>query len=175
MNIKTSSTHKGVTEGGKKKHDTHVKSLKETLKSYNTNPFDNEPVKVLTTGVEAEINMVNGLLEALNIGNKRFLEFVNNCFIKKTRSMFLPITKLNLESGIKKRKRKARAVEILKEDVQAFLVGKSVSLDEALRYPITSVSLSLAYPDGHLRQGNKSNLRNVIIKDSTESLSEYPA
>ena len=119
--------------------------------------------------------MVNGLLEALNIGKKKFLEFVNNSFIKKTRSIFLPITKLNLESGIKKRKRKARAVEILK-DVQAFglLVEKSVSLDEALRYPIISVPLSLTYPDGHLRQGNKSNLRNVIIKDSTESLSEYP-
>ena len=38
-----------------------------------------------------------------------------------------------------------------------------------------SVPLSLAYPDGHLRQSNQSNLRNVIIKDSTESLSEYPA
>ena len=92
LNIKTSSTHKEVTEGGKKKHDTHVKSLKETI---NTNPFDNGPVKVLTTGVEAEVNMVNGLLEPPNMGNKKFLEFVNNCFIKKTRSIFFPLTKLN--------------------------------------------------------------------------------
>ena len=56
---------------------------------------------------------------------------------------------------------------------------KSESLEEALSYPITSIPLpvtsiplSLAYPGGHLRQGNKSNLRNQIITDSPLPLSE---
>ena len=70
------------------------------------------------------------------------------------------IQKVNLDTGIKRRKQAARAIAVLKEDIQAFglLVEKSLSLEETLQYPITSVPLSLAYPDGHLRQGNKSNL-----------------
>ena len=43
---------------------------------------------------------------------------------------------------------------------------------KALQYPIISIPLNVAYPDGHLRQGNKSNLRSQIIADSPLSLSE---
>ena len=75
---------------------------------------------------------------------------------------------------MKKLKKTPRAISVLKEDVQAFglLVEKAVSLQEAFCYPITSIPLSLAYPEGTLRQENKSNLRNQIIQDCPSSQSE---
>ena len=51
---------------------------------------------------------------------------------------------------------------------------KAISLEEAFSYPITSLPLSIAHPDGTVRQGNKSNFRNQLIKDCLSSKSEIP-
>ena len=172
LNMKTSSTHKELTEGGKKKHEKHVNSLKETLISYQIDPFDDGPAKVLTTGVEVDCKVIDGLIDAPNKGNEHYLKFVNDCLVTRKKSIFAPISKLSIDTGFKKKKLTKRAVEVLKEDLQAFVLiaEKSISLLEGLRYPITSVPLSLAHPDGHLRQSNKSNSRNRIITEAPESL-----
>ena len=59
-------------------------------------------------------------------------------------------------------------MEVLKEDCQAFgtIVAKSLSLKEAFCYPITSISLSVASPDGVLRQSEKASFRNFLIEKS---------
>ena len=41
------------------------------------------------------------------------------------------------------------------------LFEKVISLQNAFVYPITSVMPSLAFPDGNLKQSNKSNLRTL--------------
>ena len=51
----------------------------------------------------------------------------------------------------------------MKEDSQAFGV---MNLEEAFRYPVTSVSLSLAFPDLTLRQNAKDHFRNYLIDGS---------
>ena len=57
-----------------------------------------------------------------------------------------------------------KAVTILKEHCQAFgvIVPKSLSLSEAFQYPITSLPLSIANPDGELRQADKASFRNFL-------------
>ena len=64
----------------------------------------------------------------------------------------------------------------MKEDRQAFgiLVAKSVSLEEAFKFPITSVPLAAANPDSTLRQGDKASLRNIIIENSSSSSKVIP-
>ena len=50
LGCKTSSIHKELTEGGKQIHQQHVNALKEQLNSYETNPFQDGPARVISTG-----------------------------------------------------------------------------------------------------------------------------
>ena len=87
VNIKTSSTHKELTDGAKKRHKENVTFLKDALKSYNTNPFDEGPAKAFTTGVELNSKVIKGLLKAPTLGNEKFLEPVNSRLIEQTKSI----------------------------------------------------------------------------------------
>ena len=63
----------------KKRHKENVTSLKDALKSYNTNPFDE--AKAFTTGVELNskvIKSLESLLKAPTLGYDKFLEFINS-------------------------------------------------------------------------------------------------
>ena len=54
----------------------------------------------------------------------------------------------------------------MEEDRQAFgvmLRAGEVNLAEAFRHPVTSVPLSLAFPDSTLRQNPKHNIRYYLI------------
>ena len=53
---------------------------------------------------------------------------------------------------------------MLKEDCQAFglIVSKSISNAEAFSHCITSYPLSVATPDGELRQSDKASFRNYL-------------
>ena len=119
INIKTSSTHKELTDRAKKNdHKENVTFLKDALKSYNTNPFDEGPAKGFTTGVELNSKVIKGLLKAPTLGYDKFLCFVNSRLIEQTKSMYATIK---------------RQVE------------NAVRLEEAFSYPITSLPLSIAH------------------------------
>jgi len=64
----------------------------------------------------------------------------------------------------------------LREDCQAFglIVDKSVTLEVAFEFPITSVPLSISTPDGELRQSEKASLRIYIIQVSDSLVTEAP-
>ncbi len=68
-----------------------------------------------------------------------------------------------LHTGITKKKPPIKAVSVLKKDCQAFglILAKAISLEDAFCFPITSVPLALATPDGSLRQSDKASLRNL--------------
>ena len=53
----------------------------------------------------------------------------------------------------------------MKEDKQTFrvMLGKEMDLEEAFRYPVTTVPLSLAFPDSTLRKIPKHYIRNYLI------------
>ena len=82
--------------------------------------------------------------------------------VEQSVSFVQPITRLNIDTGVKKTKKQPRTISILKEDTQAFgvICAKAVSLEEASDFPITSIPFSLAYPEGSLRQSDKSHFRN---------------
>ena len=64
----------------------------------------------------------------------------------------------------------------MKEDRQAFgiLVAKSVNINEAFKFPIISLPLAVANPDGSLRQGDRASLRNLLIENSSSSSTVIP-
>ena len=67
----------------------------------------------------------------------------------------------------KNEKGNAKAIQALKEDRQAFgliLSQTNVSIELALKHPLTKYPLSIASTDGLLRQSNtKSTLRHFLI------------
>ena len=176
LRIKTSSTHKELTDSGKSNHNKNVNSLKEKLRSYKADPFSDGPAKVICTGTEVDAKFIDDVLNAPSIGNERFKEFMKNRLVDGKESFFSPIKKLKLQTGIEKPKKTPKAVSILKEDRQAFglLVSKAASIEEAFAFPITTIPLSLTTPDGALRQGDKAVLRNFMIKESNSLVKTPP-
>ena len=124
-----------------------------------------------------EDNIIKGLLSSSILVKNFLLEFINKRLLppEERVDFFSPIKKPNLKTGLKKKKQASRVINVLKEDKQAFdlLVGKTESLLEARRYPLTSVSLALAFPDGDLRQRLKAALKNYLISEFN-ALSSLP-
>ena len=129
--MKTSSKHKEITPRGKRLHFEHVNSLKSKLRDYGTNPFSSGPPRNISSGREIEDYIVNDMSRALEIGMKQFKAFVEDRLVQGTVSFFSPVKKNKLQTGIKKQKKTPKAVEILKEDCQAFgtIISKSLSLE----------------------------------------------
>ena len=64
---------------------------------------------------------------------------------------------------------------MLKEDRQAFglLISKAETLEEAFKYPLTAVPLSIAETSSTLRQDDKAGFRNFLINDSNAAVSTF--
>ena len=64
----------------------------------------------------------------------------------------------------------------MKEDRKAFgvMLGEEVNLDEAFRYPVTSVPLNLAFSDSAARQNPKCHFCNYLIDISNAFESTLP-
>ena len=108
------------------------------------------------------------MLNAPATGNALFKTLVNERLESSVKEFFDPIKKVKLKNGCEKKKTIPKAVSLLKEDCQAFglIVAKSVSLEEAFQYPITTVPLPAATSESTLRQTNKASLRNYFINES---------
>ena len=102
------------------------------------------------------------------LGKEKLNEFIQERLIDGKVGFFNPIKKKNLKNGIKSgKKSKNKIVSTVLEDCQAFrlIVDKSLSLQEAFSFLITTVPLSIAFPDGKLRQSEKASFQNYIIKE----------
>ncbi|MAG85790.1 MAG: hypothetical protein CMB97_00015 [Flavobacteriaceae bacterium] len=176
LSIKTSGKHKEATKSGKKLHEEHVSNLKKTLKGYGVDPFSCDPPKCFSTGIEIDHLVVTDMLKASETGNEAFLTFVSERLVAGSKSFFAPIKRLKLNTGIVAKKKTIKAISVLKEDCQAFglIVSKSLSLEEAFRFPITTFPLSIATPEGNLRQSDKASFRNFLIVQSKSSTNNVP-
>ena len=129
----------------------------------------------MTTRKIIDTNIIQGLLDAKEIGNSKYLEFVADRLVKGTKKFFNPIKKINLDTDIKRKPRTNKASAI-KEGIQAFgiVLSEYIDLEEALQYPLTTFPLSVAAPVGNLRQrNNKALLRNVFITE-VNAIAENP-
>jgi len=81
-----------------------------------------------------------------------------------------------LNTGLQRKTKVPKMVTVLKQDRQAFgsLLRKSVSLEEAFEYPVTSLPLSIANGDVELRQSGKSILRTYLIDESQSVVNVSP-
>ena len=178
LDILTSSSHQETTIGARKQHERMVQSLVIQLDKY-FDPFPIGSARHMKTGVEIDRSIVSGLLSSSKVGEKQFQDFVN-LRLKATGegriNFFDKIVNLRIKTGQEKVKKESKAVNITKEDRQAFgvMVGMATSPEEVHSHPLTSVPLALATPERDLRQGSKSALRNHIIEESSSATEDQP-
>jgi hypothetical protein len=165
INLCTSAVHKESTASAKELHVRHVSKLKQKLEDYQIDPFGSGAALHITNGKELDHQVVTDMLRAPDIGSEKYKQFVEDRLVKQTVDFFQPIKKLKLRTGLSKQAKQPRKVSVLKEDRQAFgdLLSKSIDIEEAMQYPLTSVPLAIATPEETLRPASKHLLRNFII------------
>ena len=175
--ILTGSKHKETTPGAKKEHEKTVEALVDQMSKY-MDPFEGV-ARHFKTGQAVNDDVVKGLLQSTETGETLLLKFIEERLKRKGEdrvSFFKPIQTPKLKTGLEKPKKAPRAINILKEEKQAFgsLVGKSTSARDAHSYPLTSVPLALSTEDNDLRQGSKSTLRNHMITEAKAEGDQAP-
>ena len=74
------------------------------MKEYNVEPFKPGPVVNIATGKEIDASIVKGLHEAGTLGNNKFKQFVEDTLVTGSKSIFEPIKKNKIDTGIKEKK-----------------------------------------------------------------------
>ena len=149
-------------------HYIHVKRKKQQLRQYGIDSFASCHARNITTGVELPKNLINVLIDANYIRDKAYNVFVQKRLAEEEKVFLIQLRKFNyLPSGLKSKKAKPEALSAVK-DRQAFgvILGMNTDLLEALKYPITTVPLSIANLHHVLRRGLKNDLRNFIVNES---------
>ena len=135
IKLQTNSCHKECTPDASKLHESYVKTLKQQLRIYGCDPFPGVVnARDITTGEELPKDIIENLLNADSIGNKKYLNFVTGRLVKGTKRFFEAITKLKIALVIKSKKKTTKAISVIKEDRQAFgvILGDEIDLSETL-------------------------------------------
>eukprot|EP00112_Aurelia_sp_Birch-Aquarium-sp1_P017334 Seg4002.2 transcript_id=Seg4002.2/GoldUCD/mRNA.D3Y31 product="hypothetical protein" protein_id=Seg4002.2/GoldUCD/D3Y31 len=102
--VKTSSAHNETSAGAKARHEKQVLSLIERLKTYHT-PFEG-PTRNLSTGIELEPAIVEGLIGARSVGEEMHRMFYKDRLWSSEVDFFAPIKRSTIKTGLEKKKKK---------------------------------------------------------------------
>ena len=69
-------------------HQKLVEHLKSQLKGYNVDPFEDSSATCISTGQEIGFSVPQGLLQASELVNEKYLNFVKEILVKGEKSMF---------------------------------------------------------------------------------------
>ena len=176
INLNTSNEHKESTYGAKDMHRKHVEDLKKKLSAYKADPFGERNARDISTGKEVDHNIIEGLINSGERGNELLKGFIQTRLIDGTVKFYDPIKKVNLDTGLKKKKNENKVLSSVKQDRQAFgmIISNNIDLEIAFSYPITDLPLSIANIDGTLRTGQKCLLRNHLITESNAEVETSP-
>ena len=108
--------------------------------------------------------MISGLLSNVQVGDVSFHQFIEDRFMKGTITIYDKIPTIKIQTGLKMKITKSKPIQVLQEDVQGFriLAEQNIFLEEAFRYPVTKLPLSISEEISNLRSGSKSTFRNHL-------------
>ena len=81
------------------------------------------PARNIATGAEISPKVVEGLLNAPAIGDRKYLTFIHERLVTGEVGFFEPLKKVIIDTGLKKKKSKPKAVTVIQEDRQGFLIS----------------------------------------------------
>ncbi len=94
--------------GCKMMHSRHVIQLKIRLVQYGMNPFSDDKPRSFATGVEIPSNIVDDMMGAAKLANKKYENFTEDCLVDGINGYFEPIARNKLCVDIEKRKNHPR-------------------------------------------------------------------
>ena len=110
LHVKTSSTHNETFAGANAKHEKQVVSLIGKLQTYHT-PFKG-PACSLSTGIELEPAIVDGLIGARSVGEEMHRMFYTDRLLSSEVDFFAPIRRSTIKTGLEKKKKKKKAAKL---------------------------------------------------------------
>ena len=165
----TSSLPKDLSKARKRTHNEKVDAAYEVLDNWG-NPFEYRDVLInISSGIQASQEVTNDLMNAKNIGNSSFEEFMEDRLKSEKKSFYDPIKRLSLKTfasmRVKKEiKLKGKAVTLLAErNIFGRLLAISkdregLSLKQVLAYSLSPIPWCFGLPDGGLVKTVKSKL-----------------
>ena len=108
-------------------------------------------------------NVYNRMYQVEMLGKEKLNGFFQERLIYKEVGLLATIKKNNLKTGIKSEKnsQKLKLFQLLKRTAKH--LDKSLSLEEAYPFPITTASLPVATPDGNLNSQSQERYLFEII------------
>ena len=179
MKVKPSA-HRDTTPSGIRRHCENVLKLKNVVRNdYKYDFFGDGPVKAITSGKEAPVEVVNQMMSSAETGNQCLKSFMKDRLVTQDISFFHKITKNKLDTGIKKPPKTPKPVEAMKADVQGFgvLAEKNIPLSEGFKSPITEYPMSIAESKIDLRgatNASKSRFRNHLLTKADANTYDHP-
>ena len=106
LHIKTSSAHNETSARAKAKHEKQVVSLIEKLQTYYT-PFEGL-ARNISTGIELEPAIVEGLIGARSVGEEMHRMFYTDRLLSSEVDFYAPIKRSTINTGLDKKKRQQK-------------------------------------------------------------------
>ena len=101
IKLQTNSCHKECTPRSRKLHVSNVKALKQHLKIYGCDPFAEVNVRDIITGEELPKDIIENLLNTDSIGNEKYLNFVTERLVKRTKGFLNQLRNCKLLLALK--------------------------------------------------------------------------
>ena len=173
--------HAGLRAYDISRSEKATSNITTVLSEEYLNPFDptleEDKIFNLSSGVPLENNTV---LQCQDIGREKQKEFINKRLETDQVSFHAPIkrVKINLFSDATKtvvsKGGKNAIIEVNRDIISKLLAlfaktGRQIDFKSALAYPLTTVPLSIANPDGSRRTTQKSKMLEFLsLKDEEE-------
>ena len=95
-------------------HQKHLERLKSQLKDYNLDHLEANSAIYLSTSQEIDFFVLQGLLQASELGNEKYLNFVKERLVEGEKSIFEPISKADVKTSNEKKKPRKEIISVLR-------------------------------------------------------------
>ena len=182
---KSEEMHKAFRPHQIRKSENWTATLAQIISQDFFNPFDCNldctKLYNLSSGVPVDETSCLGILSIKGDGEKRYHDFVDSRLLSEETKFYDPLTKskytlfrnCSRKVNMLERSGKLKAVEVNRNVFGTLVLlalsarsERLIDFQKALSYPLCSVPLSLANPDGSRRTTQKSKLSDVIYENS---------
>ena len=162
------------------KSEKLVSNIVKVLKEEYLNPFDESLDKMklwnLSSGIPVSSTLAESIIGAKKLGEEAYESFCKFRIDSKEIDFHAPISRLNLKlfkhTGNKvtiKSSTKSKCIEANRNVLGTLLAiscrnERAIDFETALKFPLCSVPLSLANPDGSRRSTMKSKLQAILLQ-----------
>ena len=178
--------HKDLRISRIRQDEKHIQAVISILTDTFINPFNNQTLVSISTGIQTTDRVTQDMLKARDLGQKSMEAFLTDRLCNSESSIFDPIKKLKLATFATMNKKKIcklkgkeislRSSKDLFCKVTIIAQKRSINLNQLFEYPLGPLPLSLAETVGTLKKSAKSTLLHKVegpVEPATAVPDEY--